>query len=232
MKKILLIWMATMLSFDLLAQTDVSWIANPKYVVSYGIAFDSARRTKMDLEMQLVEFQVEQAELALYFDERRSFSYIPTHFDENVLEQGIAKALLLAKSSHYYDKDSGKRYKAVIEKKQQEVYELSTPITWQLFDSTQHIQDRLCYYAEGVAHKEGFSETKYKAWYTKSIPLPFGPEDTYGLPGLIMKINIGGFKTYTVRNVYISEEQGLPITFPTEAQPLKEEDFIKTLIRH
>lgn len=64
-------------------------------------------------------------------------------------------------------------------------YTYPTPhMDWQLIPGDTLIQNRPCKKATCT-----FSGRNYVAWYTESIPLPYGPYLFGGLPGLIMEIH-------------------------------------------
>lgn len=64
-------------------------------------------------------------------------------------------------------------------------YTYPTPhMEWQLIPGDTLIQNRPCKKATCT-----FSGRNYVAWYTESIPLPYGPYLFGGLPGLIMEIH-------------------------------------------
>ncbi len=55
-------------------------------------------------------------------------------------------------------------------------------INWKLYTDTKMIGGLKCYKATGT-----FRGKNYTAWYTKKIPLPYGPWKLQGLPGLILE---------------------------------------------
>lgn len=87
------------------------------------------------------------------------------------------------------------------------------PTNWQLIDETKKIGDYNCYKAQVVIpvsekelqdYKDFLAKNEKKqslfqmkepkpktviAWYTPEIPVSFGPNNYYGLPGLILEIN-------------------------------------------
>lgn len=64
------------------------------------------------------------------------------------------------------------------------VYDTITTRNWQLKSDTQTIAGFKCLKADFTFN----SGEKGYVWYTPDIPLPFGPEILYGLPGLILEV--------------------------------------------
>jgi GLPGLI family protein len=66
------------------------------------------------------------------------------------------------------------------------------PVTWQITDETQKIAGFVARKAIGKPlFEEGFTGFEYGdaiAWFTTDVPLNYGPDGYYGLPGLIVKI--------------------------------------------
>jgi GLPGLI family protein len=56
---------------------------------------------------------------------------------------------------------------------------------WSLTNDTKDILGYFCNSAS-----TSFRGRTYKVWYTKSLPIKFGPWKTHGLPGLILEMNI------------------------------------------
>ncbi len=70
---------------------------------------------------------------------------------------------------------------------------------------------------------------KIIAWYTLDIPLPFGPRDFGGLPGLILFVKVGGVYYIANKvqvNVPIASNE---IKKPTKGQKMTREQFNKHL---
>lgn len=86
-------------------------------------------------------------------------------------------------------------------------------ISWTIQDSTMQVNGIPCQYATGIKKTPGFSEEKLFAWFTKTYPLPFGPSNVYGLPGIIVKAKTTNF-TYEAINIRYIENQGEEIKFP------------------
>lgn len=68
--------------------------------------------------------------------------------------------------------------------------------------------------------------TNISVWYTPDIPVPHGPEDYWGLPGLILELTDGNV-TYLCTKVVLNPEKGVEITKPTKGKKVTREEFRK-----
>src|SRR5699024_1097643 len=80
------------------------------------------------------------------------------------------------------------------------IYEETKPMSWELIDQYQMIEDVKCYKAE-----VDFGGRKWIAWYNPDIPIFDGPYKFHGLPGLIFSVEdvTGSWKFNPVK---LSEE--------------------------
>ncbi len=62
------------------------------------------------------------------------------------------------------------------------IHDTLPEITWELLDFYKEIGGYRCQRAEGE-----FAGRLYEAWFTREIPVPFGPYKLWGLPGLILE---------------------------------------------
>ncbi len=113
---------------------------------------------------------------------------------------------------------------------------LTTPPQWKIGTETKEILGKKCtkatltvptdpesYGDKKNTHKNNTSET-YTAWFCKEIPVPFGPEGMYGLPGLIMETIIGDKTTTATKIEYLPQSQ--PLT-PPKGKTVTPEEFDK-----
>jgi GLPGLI family protein len=66
--------------------------------------------------------------------------------------------------------------------------------------------------------------TSITVWYTPEIPVPHGPEDYWGLPGLILELNDGNV-TYLCTKVVLNPEKEIAIEIPSKGKEVTEEEF-------
>ena len=65
---------------------------------------------------------------------------------------------------------------------------------------------------------------KVEAWYTPDIPVSQGPEEYWGLPGLIMEVN-DGTTTYICTKVVLNPEDGVKIKRPSKGKKVTREEL-------
>lgn len=83
---------------------------------------------------------------------------------------------------------------------------------WKLLNETKKIGDFVCYKAEFtrvISNENKVFEKKYIAWYTPKTPLPYGPSEYGGLPGVILELQAKGF-TYGATKITLDKEFKLP----------------------
>jgi len=71
---------------------------------------------------------------------------------------------------------------------------------WQILEETKQIGKLLAYKAIGY---NKYNKT-IEAWFTPDIPTSAGPENYYGLPGLIIELQIG-YTKYILKNVTLQD---------------------------
>ena len=114
---------------------------------------------------------------------------------------------------------------------------------WELQDETKVIGNYLCFKA--VAKKEvqslsmSFSsddeETKdpekvmeektITAWYTTDIPISNGPDDYWGLPGLILELHDGDDMSYLCTKLVMNSKDKAEIKEPTSGKVVNSEEY-------
>ena len=62
------------------------------------------------------------------------------------------------------------------------------------------------------------------AWYTPQIPVNNGPEDFYGLPGLILEINDGDL-TLVCTKIIINPKEKVEIVEPKKGKEVTQKEF-------
>ncbi len=68
--------------------------------------------------------------------------------------------------------------------------------------------------------------TLVEAWFTPEIPVPAGPEDYYGLPGLILVLTTdNGNRSYVATDVSLRPVDPEIIAAPTEGRKVSREEF-------
>lgn len=107
---------------------------------------------------------------------------------------------------------------------------------WQLVNETKNIGEYTCYkaifedeYTTRTITEEGGFETVTKprtttVWYTPQIPVSNGPDDYFGLPGLILEVNDGQM-TLICSKIVINPEETIEIVEPKKGKEVSQEEF-------
>lgn len=109
--------------------------------------------------------------------------------------------------------------------------EIDYNTNWEITQETKKINDFVVYKAKGT-YREGNNVAGYKtmeatAWFCPKIPLPHGPLNFGGLPGLIFELNLDtatyGLKSIEFKNVNLPEVKLEDIISMEEADKITEE---------
>ncbi len=98
-------------------------------------------------------------------------------------------------------------------------------LNWKIENESKKIDDYICYKATLVEkYKNRMNEEKQKtvvAWFCPEIPYSFGPNEYYGLPGLILELEKDENK-YVAKKITLSKET-ITIELPNKKVISKEE---------
>jgi len=87
-------------------------------------------------------------------------------------------------------------------------------INWTLLDETKEISGMKCQKATASVHGR-----EYETWFSRAIPLPYGPWKLQGLPGLILEArSTDGEINFELKEVQYPAEGSLKIVPPTDGQ--------------
>lgn len=107
---------------------------------------------------------------------------------------------------------------------------------WQLFNETKYIGEYACFkavfedkYTTKTITEDGkFEEvTKQRTttvWYTPQIPVSSGPEDYFGLPGLILEVNDGEM-TLICSKIVLNPKKSFKIEEPDKGKEVSQKEF-------
>lgn len=79
---------------------------------------------------------------------------------------------------------------------------------------------------EGKKSETRQDTTNIVAWYTPDIPVPHGPDEFWGLPGLILELNDGNV-TYLCTKVVLNPDKGVALQIPKKGKKVSAEEFQK-----
>ena len=90
----------------------------------------------------------------------------------------------------------------------------ASSINWHLTEESKLIDDKICYKAttiKTIINRLGNKEIEIVAWYCPEIPIPFGPQNYGGLPGLIMELNDVSGLTFYIGRINLNKKINLQI---------------------
>jgi len=118
-------------------------------------------------------------------------------------------------------------------------------IEWQLENETKQIGNYTCYkatFTKEVERKQlDFSDTSKKekvvtktlvttAWYTPQIPVSNGPDQYWGLPGLILEVNDGS--TVMICNkIVMNAQEKIDITEPVKGEKVDQKTYNEMMLK-
>ncbi|PQV48353.1 GLPGLI family protein [Jejuia pallidilutea] len=75
-----------------------------------------------------------------------------------------------------------------------------------------------------LKEKEEIPMTEVEAWYTPQVPVSQGPSEFWGLPGLILEINIGT-TTILCSKIVINPKEKTKVEAPTKGQEVTKKEY-------
>ena len=94
-------------------------------------------------------------------------------------------------------------------------------LEWQLTQETRAINGY-------VSYKATRSNGKVIAWYTPSIPISFGPKGEYGLPGLILELEIGKI-IFKASKIELNPKNKVNVIEPEDGKRVSYEEYEKEI---
>jgi len=94
-------------------------------------------------------------------------------------------------------------------------------LKWELTQETRKINGYISY-------KAIRSNGKVIAWYTPSIPISFGPKGEYGLPGLILELEIGKI-IFKATKIELNPKKKIRVKEPKNGKRLSFEEYEKEI---
>lgn len=94
---------------------------------------------------------------------------------------------------------------------------------WKIGQDKKYIGNYLCYKATIIDEKGN----EIVSWFTTEIPVSFGPKKYYGLPGLILELNVSGLTIKAV-SITLNPKNKINIKKLRGGQKITEEEFYKT----
>lgn len=179
--------------------------------------------------------EIENLEIQLLFNENKSIFKTTENLEldsQKKMFNILAKSLAGLKSNYYVDikerviirehEFDGIRYNIIsnfIDSK------------WVLTKESKIIDNHLCYKATKIkkykSRKGDFVELEITAWYAPDIPIPLGPKNYVGLPGLIIKLEEGN-NNLTFDAIKIDLDPTKKISYKTpKGKIITEDQYVK-----
>lgn len=112
-------------------------------------------------------------------------------------------------------------------------YVQNIPLKWTIVAETKKIGDFNCLKATATeklySRKGYYYDKEVTAWFTTDIPVPFGPQNYSGLPGLVLELIRDDF-TIKATNINLNPTEEIKIKAPKESKIITQEkanSFIK-----
>ena len=97
-------------------------------------------------------------------------------------------------------------------------------LAWKLTNRKIKVQDYICL---GAELKRG--DDKITAWFTSEIPVSAGPGEFYGLPGLILAVEVNGETTFLAKSVELNPPQNGELSKPDDGKEVTPKEFDKII---
>lgn len=198
-------------------------------VITYTTKVNMHKRIPSEQEeMKKMIPEFNSSQQMLIFDELTSlFKALPV--DENPFDQGPGAGgqrmvmRVMMQDEIFLDRDAdmvtqlrefmGKKY--IIKKD-------ANRIPWKLGQETKEVNGFLC---RNATYKDE-NEREITAWYTEEIRLPIGPQNFYGLPGLILEVAINTDEVViTAEKIDIRALKKNELREPKGGQEISDEDY-------
>ncbi len=95
---------------------------------------------------------------------------------------------------------------------------------WKMTNKRVKVLDYTCM---GAEKKKG--ENSITVWYTPEIPVSVGPGEFYGLPGLILAVEIDGHYAFVARSIDLTPPEKGELSEPGKGKKVTQEEFSKIM---
>ncbi len=142
---------------------------------------------------------------------------------------------ILAGNGMYY---TNKTFNKILNQKEAfgQFFLINTPkMDWVLTQEKKKIGSYICYKAtteKEVENTKGKFTKKVAAWYTPDIPINYAPKDYFGLPGLILELEVGNL-SYKASKIDLSFKDMIKIRKPTKGKKvtlLQYNEIVKKMV--
>lgn len=204
------------------------------YKIIYGKSFsqnleDLEKITDINVKNNIISINqsFDQVEYELLINNNVAiFSYVKTlklpGFNPRAISVGGGSGV------HFYDKKSNTEiFETKLREKKYLIKSNISKYNWNITSESKKINNFLCYRATAIIEYDDFrgkEKHEIEAWFCPEIPLSYGPDIYYGLPGLIFEANYVNSKVkFYLKNIVKLDSQ-LPLEIPLE-NTITEEEF-------
>lgn len=204
-KKLNLEFMKRILIFLVLTTQSYSQIIKSTYILDHlrSMNLDSNDSTESPIKPETFSFSYSNQK-SLYEKIPSQKSSIDTSYIEHngVKHESYNSVIIANVDITYKDLKNNKIIKEYsVKNKDFSAKDKLIDYEWTKTEETKIISGYNC---KKATTKKAFVPTT--AWYTEEIPINDGPYDFWGLPGLIIKVELDGYSTITLDKIKISDE--------------------------
>lgn len=206
--------------------------------ITYGVSLEFEDDLKKGMMSEYVEKATENAK---YYTFNLDFNQEAMRFyaQENMTFDSGKNSFVLAFCSgfgvYYKNRNLNENYHEFsIEELGDFILILNESQKWELTNESKMINNLLCYRANTeqlVNTDTGIFKFPIIAWYCPEIPLPYGPKEFGGLPGLILELQERN-ALFGVKKIELSSSKKIEIEKPIKGKLTTEAEFKKINVEH
>lgn len=190
-----------------------------------------SKNSSHDRLFKAIEKQGENFNLELVFSNKNAVYQLIEPMLRDSKEQYIfnmAKAIY--KTGHKFYNSSEKKTITKEVDFLEEKYLIETKYTfsnWKMLNKQEKIGKYNCYLAERdfeYQTRKGKTKIKQLVWYTPEIPLPFGPSEFVGFPGLVLKVQSGTI-IYKAKVIKLNPKEKIKLDVFEGGKIISEKEF-------
>ena len=208
-------------------------VTKAKAIYKVKLEVENSEKDKFSKRIKMVLEEIENIRVAfLYSNGKGSFKATEDIALDYMtqLNRNSARTFSGTRDNYYYNLEE----KKIASNREIEgtvytiVYRLDT-FDWQLHNETKTVHDYVCYKATAVYSykaRKGPVTLDITAWYAPQIPLPLGPKNYTGLPGLILELQEGP-RTMYITELSLNPKQKITIEKVPQGEEVTEKEFEK-----
>lgn len=184
---------------------------------------------------QMMLDEVENLRPELLYNDKISMFHVPTPVFANKMQETfykIAKTVTQLNQNYFCDLQNGNYKEHVFFGDEEYLINDNSDYKWELTNVEKTIAGHKCLKAKttySYKSRHGKQENlEVKAWYAPGIPLPLGPRNFSGLPGLILELSIADdVIVYFPTEVLLNSRKMQPVKLPKDVQTIDRKAYNK-----